>query len=94
MTETQEQKAMAFVSTVINHLEDIAQTPTRVPVGNVMRARMVGTAAGLALATVLQHIGWIAFFRIVFGSISIRYNNPGLVQLYSAGTPIHLREDE
>jgi hypothetical protein len=76
-----DKKAQVFMSKILDHLEDIAMTQTETPVPITTRSMYVGAAAGIGLATVLEHNGWLAFLRLVFGAIKVRYSDPGLVRL-------------
>lgn len=61
-----------------SNLEDLADN-LKCDAPKEVKVLFVGISGGLALATVLQHLGFVKWARIVIGSFFLRYKYPNLV---------------
>lgn len=73
-------KGDRFLLDVVDSLEEISASGKE-GTSIKTKATFVGVSGGIALATVLEHKGFLSWLRLVFGSILVRYRHPGLVNL-------------
>ena len=76
-----DKKANWFLNRVIDTLEDIGNNSDDGTATHEEKVTYVGTAGGIALATVLEHNGLLAFLIIVYGAIRLRVKHPGLIEI-------------